>query len=264
MSDDGTARRRRSTAKSSGRTGRRAPGKEEPAQEASSAALRSPSEAPLARFGPSGVSAQAAWAGKTSQHAGEAAVPVPAAEARPAVTHEAAGPAAGEPGRYGHRAAPWFDGPQAPWAGEAPPAGIYISMPLASPADEGDESILLAGVLPPGYFADQLHQGALISLVSTDFRLSEAYVVKKMEIAAGAGGRTRVWLSPRVRAADAGAEQAKTRGQPVPAIALGARPRPWRGSHGHPDREPGPVHEIPGPHARLGWGNASTAITGTE
>jgi hypothetical protein len=60
--------------------------------------------------------------------------------------HAAPIPADGKPEFYGNDLAPWFDGSEAPLAGETQRtgiSGIYGFLPLASPAAAGAESILL-------------------------------------------------------------------------------------------------------------------------
>jgi hypothetical protein len=171
-------------------------------------------------------------------------------------------PTGGEPQFYGNDPAPWFDGPEAPLAGETEPAGIYGSLPLASPAAAGAESILLDTWETE--FAGKVHRNARIRLVRADSSLSDAYVVVGTADAGDGSARRQARLHPAVQARDAGAVKLRTRGEPVPPFALGTRPAPWREPYTRPETARGHAWELPGPHALLGWGNASAVLTGTE
>ncbi len=232
--------------------------REEPQAAAEESPARPVFEAPGTRFE---GRPRAAWAGR----------PAPAPPEAPVrgVADAPHGPEA-EPAQadvYGDKdkKAPWFQGAQAAWAGEAPPPGIRLTLPLANPAEEGSKSIDLAED-PGGLYAGQLQAGAFATLIRADSSPSEPYLV-------GPGYQTgdlHVPLIPRVRDRDEGARTLKTAGEPVPAIALGRRDPPvWLGPVLQLDDEPDPIHRvtlasIPGSHSRLGWANASLAIGGVD
>jgi hypothetical protein len=204
--------------------------------------------------------AQASWLGQP---------PVQTATA-PAPEAPAAEPAEGAPVWSKDHPAPWFPGPQAPWAGEAPPPGIHLSYPLHAAAQAGADSVTLA-YPPPSRGAGQLQAGVLINLIRRDSSLSDPYTVGP-GFAGNQAGNQQVPLDPHVRRSDAGAERLKTLSEPVPDVALAPQPgfrppEPWWGGVTHLDDEEDPTHAIipasmPGSHVRMGWGDASLTIGG--
>ena len=195
--------------------------------------------------------AQASWLGKP---------PVQTATG-PAPEAPAAEPAERAPVSLKDQPAPWFQGAQAAWAGEAPPPGIHLSYALHAAAQVGTDSVTLA-YLPPTRGAGQLQAGVLINLIRRDSSLSDPYTVGP-----GYTGTQQVPLDPDVRRSDTGAERLKTRSEPVPDVALARPPEPWWGGVIYLDDEEDPTHAIipasmPGSHVRMGWGNASSTIGG--
>jgi hypothetical protein len=200
--------------------------------------------------------AQAPWLGQTPAQTATAPAPeAPAAE-----------PAEPAPVSLKDQPAPWFQGAQAAWAGEAPPPGIHLSYALHAAAQAGADSVTLA-YLPPARGAGQLQAGVLINLIRRDYSLSDPYTVGP-----GFIGNQQVPLDPNVRRGDAGADRLKTRSEPVPDIALAPQPRPpepWWGGVIHLDDAEDHTRAIitasmPGSHVRMGWGNASSTIGGMD
>lgn len=175
-----------------------------------------------------------------------------------------AGPFPGDrkPESYGNDPAPWFDGPEALVADERQRAGIYGVLPLASPAVAGAESVLLDAWETE--FAGHAHPNARISLVRADSSLSDAYIVVGTAAAGDGSAHRQARLSPAVRAQDAGAVELRTRGEAVPAFALGTRPAPRRAPYARRETAHGHAWALPGPRALLGWGNASLGLTGNR
>jgi hypothetical protein len=221
---------------------------------------RPAADAPWRRMDGIDGGAQAAWCGTApSVQADPLALAVAGAEADVAAQAEAAAPSG-----YGDQdaPAPWFDGPQAAWAGEAPPPGIHLTLPLETPAEAGAKSVLLEAA-PPTSGAGQLQAGAFVSLIRPGYGPSARYAVRSGYVS----GRKRVPLRPSIRDQDEGASQLATAGEPVPDIALGRRPPAWWGGYARPDDQADPIRAIippslPGSHVRLGWGNASLTIGG--